>query len=105
MSHHWPGNIRELENLVKRYVSVGNESQIIRELTTHKPLIASSAIAPAAPGASAPNGGSPGKARRRGLSPPSDLGGRQSSGSGEAAAWLGLLEIGRQPPGWPSEAP
>ena len=34
--YHWPGNIRELENLVKRYVIVGNEAQIIRELTTHK---------------------------------------------------------------------
>jgi DNA-binding NtrC family response regulator len=31
-AYHWPGNIRELENLVKRYVIVGNEAQIIREL-------------------------------------------------------------------------
>jgi transcriptional regulator with PAS, ATPase and Fis domain len=36
IDYHWPGNIRELENLVKRYVIVGNEAQIIRELTTHK---------------------------------------------------------------------
>ncbi len=36
--YHWPGNIRELENLVKRYVIVGNEAQIIRELSTHKPI-------------------------------------------------------------------
>ncbi len=35
----WPGNIRELENLVKRYVIVGNEAQIIRELSTHKPTL------------------------------------------------------------------
>ena len=41
MEYSWPGNIRELENLVKRYVIVGNESQIIRELSTHKPLISS----------------------------------------------------------------
>jgi DNA-binding NtrC family response regulator len=33
MEYHWPGNIRELENLVKRFVIVGNESQIVRELT------------------------------------------------------------------------
>jgi len=39
MEYTWPGNIRELENLVKRYVIVGNESQIIRELSTHKPLM------------------------------------------------------------------
>ena len=42
MEYSWPGNIRELENLVKRYVIVGNESQIIRELATHKPMTSSS---------------------------------------------------------------
>src|SRR5690349_19131270 len=41
MDYNWPGNIRELENLVKRYVIVGNESQIIRELSTHKPIVPS----------------------------------------------------------------
>jgi DNA-binding NtrC family response regulator len=40
MEYNWPGNIRELENLVKRYVIVGNESQIIRELSNHKPPLA-----------------------------------------------------------------
>ncbi len=39
MEYSWPGNIRELENLVKRYVIVGNEAQIIRELSTHKPIV------------------------------------------------------------------
>jgi two-component system, NtrC family, response regulator AtoC len=38
MEYNWPGNIRELENLVKRYVIVGNEAQIIRELSTLKPI-------------------------------------------------------------------
>jgi DNA-binding NtrC family response regulator len=37
LEYSWPGNIRELENLVKRYVIVGNEPQIIRELSSHKP--------------------------------------------------------------------
>jgi two-component system, NtrC family, response regulator AtoC len=41
LEYSWPGNIRELENLVKRYVIVGNEAQIIRELSTHKPIISS----------------------------------------------------------------
>jgi two-component system, NtrC family, response regulator AtoC len=41
MEYNWPGNIRELENLVKRYVIVGKESQIIRELSTHKPIVSS----------------------------------------------------------------
>ncbi len=73
MDYNWPGNIRELENLVKRYVIVGNEAQIIRELSTHKPIISAvsglspswgikpeSAAAPAAPvavGPSAPGSG------------------------------------------------
>src|SRR5262249_37437650 len=49
MEYTWTGNIRELENLVKRYVIVGNEAQIIRELSTHKPIV-SSMSQPAASG-------------------------------------------------------
>jgi two-component system response regulator AtoC len=41
IEYAWPGNIRELENLVKRYVIVGNEAQIIRELSIHKPVMSS----------------------------------------------------------------
>ena len=48
MEYAWPGNIRELENLVKRYVIVGNEAQIIRELSTHKPIVSSFSV-PATP--------------------------------------------------------
>src|SRR5204862_1527006 len=47
MEYSWPGNIRELENLVKRYTIVGNESQIIRELSTHKPIVSSHSRQPA----------------------------------------------------------
>jgi two-component system response regulator AtoC len=49
MEYHWPGNIRELENLVKRYVIVGNEAQIIRELSTHKPIAQAPPAAEALP--------------------------------------------------------
>jgi DNA-binding NtrC family response regulator len=45
MEYSWPGNIRELENLVKRYTIVGNEPQIIRELSTHKPIVRSEGAA------------------------------------------------------------
>ena len=45
MEYPWPGNIRELENLVKRYTIVGNEQQIIRELSTHKPIVSSMSAA------------------------------------------------------------
>src|SRR4051794_3367013 len=83
MEYPWPGNIRELENLVKRYVIVGNEAQIIRELSTHKPIVTSvGAASPVAAGAP-PMGGS---------TPPI-----QSSGNGTAELELpSLLEIGRR---------
>jgi two-component system, NtrC family, response regulator AtoC len=35
MRYDWPGNIRELENLCKRFVIVGSETQILRELSSH----------------------------------------------------------------------
>jgi DNA-binding NtrC family response regulator len=35
-SYHWPGNIRELENLAKRYVVFGGEEHIVSVLRDHK---------------------------------------------------------------------
>jgi two-component system response regulator AtoC len=72
MEYVWPGNIRELENLVKRYVIVGNEAQIIRELSTHKPVISSNSGASPIWGLKDPNPQSGQTAPRSGsLMPPS----------------------------------
>jgi two-component system response regulator AtoC len=35
--YHWPGNIRELENLIKRYVILGAEDAITSDLRPHQP--------------------------------------------------------------------
>jgi two-component system, NtrC family, response regulator AtoC len=80
LEYSWPGNIRELENLVKRYVIVGNESQIIRELSTHKPLIASQ--------------GGNGSTQPQDAAPPQTDGAARANGADGGS--LSLLEIGRK---------
>jgi len=84
--YHWPGNIRELENLVKRYVIVGNEAQIIRELSTHKPIFSSYPQPLAAAAAAAAPGGDDSAVNSLPAGP---------AGDGEAES-LSLLEIGRR---------
>jgi two-component system, NtrC family, response regulator AtoC len=88
LDYTWPGNIRELENLVKRYVIVGNESQIIRELSTHKPIMSSSSASPAQ--ATEPSAPVPAA-----VSPSSDSNGRPSSKHSDAER-PSLLDVGRR---------
>jgi two-component system, NtrC family, response regulator AtoC len=37
--YYWPGNIRELENLIRRYVILGSEDAITAEMTARRPEI------------------------------------------------------------------
>ena len=87
IEYSWPGNIRELENLVKRYVIVGNESQIIRELSTHKPLISRLRKREAAV-----RFGNPKREPRATRAPAAPASSAAESGDGT----LSLLEIGRR---------
>ena len=58
LRHAWPGNIRELENLCKRFVIVGGETQILREMALHfseaHPVVAAPVPVPAAPSTNEP---------------------------------------------------
>jgi two-component system, NtrC family, response regulator AtoC len=46
MAHPWPGNLRELENFVKRYLVLGDEQMMIAELTPKKSATSFAAEAP-----------------------------------------------------------
>ena len=48
--HHWPGNLRELENLVKRYLILGQDSLLIREFDSTTTLSQPMEAEPAPPG-------------------------------------------------------
>jgi DNA-binding NtrC family response regulator len=51
VAHHWPGNLRELENVVNRYLVLGDERSILDELTPRDSVETASGTA-----AEAPNG-------------------------------------------------
>lgn len=42
--YHWPGNIRQLENVIKRYVVLGSEQEIAREMTPKERLFTTPAF-------------------------------------------------------------
>ncbi len=96
MEYNWPGNIRELENLVKRYVIVGNEAQIIRELSTHKPIDSSDL-----PASWESEAGQPTSRPKAGATDAIPI----SDGKPAANECPSLLEIGRAPPMRPSARP
>jgi two-component system response regulator AtoC len=53
-SYDWPGNIRELENMIKRFVILQDEQLVIRELSKPRPL-APGSMAPFTPAGAAEN--------------------------------------------------
>ncbi len=92
MEYSWPGNIRELENLVKRYVIVGNESQIIRELSTHKPILSSFTGTSPLWGIRPHEGGAGGTGAAASAPPPAVI----NPSDGKEMEMPSLLEIGRR---------
>jgi two-component system response regulator AtoC len=50
LQYEWPGNIRELENMIKRFVILQDEQLVLRELSRPRPVAPASAV-PAAPAA------------------------------------------------------
>ncbi len=68
MDYPWRGNVRELENIIKRIVALGNESQVVQELTRRPPEATEAApavVSPAALPATGPAAPTPAAAGRR----------------------------------------
>jgi two-component system, NtrC family, response regulator AtoC len=49
MKYDWPGNIRELENMIKRFVILQDEQLVMRELANPRHLVPTPAATPAPP--------------------------------------------------------
>ncbi len=54
LRHPWPGNLREMENFVKRYLILGDEAQAIAELDQHAAALAATGAPPPAAAGAAP---------------------------------------------------
>jgi two-component system response regulator AtoC len=59
MAYRWPGNIRELENMIKQIVVLGDERAVLQKFEQFRALAAHPAPAPEAPAPEAPAWGEP----------------------------------------------
>jgi two-component system response regulator AtoC len=48
-SYEWPGNIRQLDNVIKRYVILGSEDEVCNELLSPGPDCLTAEILPGGP--------------------------------------------------------
>jgi two-component system response regulator AtoC len=54
LEYEWPGNIRELENMIKRFVILQDETLVVRELDKPRPVARPAAPTPGSPADFAP---------------------------------------------------
>jgi two-component system, NtrC family, response regulator AtoC len=54
MDYSWPGNIREIENFVRRYLIIGDETQALRQLQQDGTVYGGAAVQPESPGNNGP---------------------------------------------------
>ena len=94
LEHHWPGNIRELENLVRKYLVLRNPSLLEEDLMNRTARLRRASIRPA--GETTPSSETVAPVSATGMPPASDLSRLQNAHrSAEALAIISALDATR----------